>query len=60
VRLTGISAGPDRNPYIAKGNRTIYRVPGRGAVLGAIENGGGNHRWARSPFPRPAGWREAQ
>lgn len=59
------------------GNRTIFRIPGRGAVpagangmipaagrsrsaLGMIQEGGGNHRWARSPFPRPSWWREAE
>lgn len=26
-------------------------------ALGLISDGGGNHRWARSPFPRPAWWR---
>lgn len=60
------------NQWIPPGNRTIYQIPGRGAVpagrgggipprkLGLIENGGGNHRWARSPFPRPNWWREAE
>jgi len=61
------------NQWVPPGNRTIYQIPGRGAVpagrggripparnLGVIEDGGGNHRWARSPFPRPAWWREAQ
>ena len=60
------------NQWIPPGNRTIYQIPGRGAVpagrgglpparkLGLIENGGGNHRWARSPFPRPSWWREAE
>lgn len=56
-------------PWIPPGNRTIYQIPGRGAVpagrggkipLGLIQNGGGNHRWARSPFPRPSWWREAE
>lgn len=60
------------NQWVPPGNRTIYQIPGRGAVpagrggkipprkLGLIENGGGNHRWARSPFPRPSWWREAE
>jgi hypothetical protein len=60
------------NQWVPPGNRTIFRIPGRGAVpagrgggvpapakLGVITNGGGNHRWARSPFPRPSWWREA-
>jgi hypothetical protein len=58
--------------WIPPGNRTIYQIPGRGAVpagrgggipprkLGLITNGGGNHRWARSPFPQPSWWREAE
>lgn len=58
--------------WIPPGNRTIFQIPGRGAVpagrgggipprkLGLITNGGGNHRWARSPFPRPGWWREAE
>ena len=60
--LGGISDGPSRTPYVFPGNRNIYRVPGRGAVrnMGLISSGGGNHRWSRSPFPRPADWREAQ
>jgi hypothetical protein len=63
--LGGISDGPARVPYVFPGNRNIYRIPGRGAVparrnMGLISNGGGNHRWSRSPFPRPADWREAQ
>ena len=33
------------------------RVPAR---MGLIADGGGNHRWARSPFPRPSWWREAE
>ncbi len=57
--------------WVPPGNRTIYSIPGRGAVpagrggkiparnLGLIEDGGGNHRSARSPFPRPADWRTA-
>ena len=60
------------NQWVPPGNRTIYQIPGRGAVpagrggripprkLGLITNGGGNHRWARSPFPRPSWWREAE
>jgi hypothetical protein len=60
------------NQWVPPGNRTIYQVPGRGAVpsvrgkipprgkMGVIDNGGGNHRWARSPFPRPAWWRDAE
>lgn len=60
------------NQWVPPGNRTIYQLPGRGATpagrggkipptkLGLIENGGGNHRWARSPFPRPIWWREAE
>ncbi len=60
------------NQWVPPGNRTIFQIPGRGAVpagrggrippprkLGLIEDGGGNHRWARSPFPRPSWWREA-
>lgn len=62
------------NQWIPPGNRTIYQIPGRGAVpagrggmippakpfarLGTIQNGGGRHRWKRSPFPRPSDWRE--
>lgn len=59
--------------WVPPANRTIYQIPGRGAVpagrggripprrnLGLIEDGGGNHRWARSPFPRPSWWREAE
>lgn len=58
--LAGISNGPARVPFVHPGNRNIYRVPGRGAVrLGLIQSGGGNHRWSRSPFPRPADWRQA-
>lgn len=60
------------NQWVPPGNRTIFQIPGRGAVpagrngmvparkLGLIEDGGGNHRWARSPFPRPSFWREAE
>lgn len=62
------------NQWVPPGNRTIYQLPGRGAVpaghgggiphrrgnLGVIQDGGGNHRWARSPFPRPSWWREAE
>lgn len=72
------------NQWVPPGNRTIYHIPGRGAVpagrggrvpapnlrglgavvsaarMGLIEDGGGNHRWARSPFPRPSWWREAE
>jgi hypothetical protein len=63
------------NQWVPPGNRTIYQIPGRGAVpagrggmvppahpfsrMGLISDGGGNHRWARSPFPRPTWWREA-
>jgi hypothetical protein len=61
------------NQWVPPGNRTIFQLPGRGAVpagrdgripaprrMGLIEDGGGNHRWARSPFPRPSWWREAE
>jgi hypothetical protein len=60
------------NQWVPPGNRTIYQIPGRGAVpagrdgripaprMGVITDGGGAHRWARSPFPRPAWWRESQ
>lgn len=60
------------NQWVPPGNRTIYQIPGRGAVpagrggripaprMGVITDGGGAHRWARSPFPRPAWWREAE
>jgi len=61
------------NQWVPPGNRTIFQIPGRGAVpagrggrippprhLGLIEDGGGDHRWARSPFPRPSWWREAE
>lgn len=61
------------NQWVPPGNRTIFQIPGRGAVpagrggrippprkLGLIEDGGGSHRWARSPFPRPVWWREAE
>jgi hypothetical protein len=56
------------NQWVPPGNRTVYSIPGRGAVpagrgggprLGLIQSGGGDHRWARSPFPRPSWWREA-
>jgi len=70
--LGSIRPGPAHNiPYVFPGNRTIYRIPGRGAVispaaarrmlgLGVIQAKGGNHRWARSPFPRPSWWRQAE
>lgn len=61
--LRGISAGPSRKPFVYPGNRNIYRIPGQGAVpqkLGTIQSGGGIHRWGRSPFPRPAWWRQAE
>lgn len=61
--MGSISAGPSRKPFVYPGNRNIYRIPGQGAVpqkLGVIQSGGGNHRWARSPFPRPAWWRTAE
>lgn len=65
--LGGISAqpgagGPFFTSWTTPPNRNIFRVPGRGAVrhLGTIENGGGKHRWARSPFPRQPNWREAE
>lgn len=61
--LRGISAGPSRKPFVYPGNRNIYRIPGQGAVpqrMGVIQSGGGNHRWGRSPFPRPAWWRQAE
>lgn len=62
------------NQWVPPGNRTIYQIPGRGAVpagaygsippagarMGLIKDGGGDHRSARSPFPRPAWWREAE
>ena len=59
------------NQWVPPGNRTIFQLPGRGAVpagrggriparMGVITDGGGAHRWARSPFPRPAWWREAE
>ena len=59
------------NQWVPPGNRTIFQIPGRGAVpagrggrvparMGLIADGGGNHRWARSPFPRPSWWREAE
>jgi hypothetical protein len=53
------------NQWVPPGNRTIYQLPGRGAVpagrsafLGVIRDGGGSHRSARSPFPRPSWWRQ--
>jgi len=61
--LGSIRDGASRVPYSYPGNRNIYRIPGQGAVpqkLGTIQDGGGNHRWARSPFPRPAWWRTAE
>jgi hypothetical protein len=59
--LGGISDGPMRRPFIQPGNTNIYRVPGRGAIrIGTIHSGGGDHRWERSPFPRPADWRMAE
>jgi hypothetical protein len=61
--LRGISQGPSRKPFVYPGNRNIYRIPGRGAVpqkLGVIQSGGGDHRWGRSPFPRPSFWRQAE
>jgi hypothetical protein len=61
------------NQWIPPGNRTIYQMPGRGTVpagkggriplprrMGLIHDGGGDHRSARSPFPRPSWWREAE
>jgi hypothetical protein len=59
------------NQWVPPVNRTIYQVPGRGAVpagrgnriprrMGLISDGGGDHRSARSPFPRPSWWREAE
>lgn len=61
------------NQWVPPGNRTIFQIPGRGPVpagkgggpqprrnLGVIHDGGGNHRFARSPFPRPTWWREAE
>lgn len=60
------------NQWVPPGNRTIFQIPGRGAVpagrggkvpprkLGLITSGGGDHRWARSPFPRPVWWRESE
>ncbi len=62
--LGGIGPGNARIPYVFPGNRNIFRVPGQGAVvqrrMGLIQSGGGNHRWARSPFPRPSWWRVAE
>lgn len=59
------------NQWVPPTNRTIFQVPGRGAVpagrggriprrMGLISDGGGDHRSARSPFPRPSWWREAE
>lgn len=60
------------NQWVPPGNRNIFQLPGRGAVpagrggripqprMGVITDGGGAHRWARSPFPRPSWWREAE
>lgn len=59
------------NQWVPPTNRTIFQVPGRGAVpagrggriprrMGLISDGGGNHRSARSPFPRASWWREAE
>lgn len=60
------------NQWIPPGNRNIFQLPGRGPVpagrggripprkLGLISDGGGDHRSARSPFPRPSWWREAE
>jgi hypothetical protein len=59
------------NQWVPPVNRTIYQVPVRGAVpagkgnriprrMGLISDGGGDHRSARSPFPRPSWWREAE
>ena len=65
--LGSINSGPSRKPFVHPGNRNIYRIPGQGAVpqkmpqrIGTIQSGGGNHRWGRSPFPRPADWRQAE
>jgi hypothetical protein len=62
--LGGISDGPARVPFVQPGNHNIYRIPGTGAVsharLGTIKDGGGDHRFARSPFPRPSWWRHAE
>jgi hypothetical protein len=70
--LGSIKAGPMRVPFVTPGNHTIYRIPGRGSVvgrvtgasgtgrMGLITDGGGNHRWERSPFPRKANWRRAE
>ncbi len=59
--LGGITDGPDRQPFIHKGNNNIYRIPGRKTRrLGIIHDGGGDHRSARSPFPRAADWRQAE
>jgi hypothetical protein len=62
--LGSIANGPDRVPFTQPGNRNIYRVPGQGLVvsrrMGVITSGGGNHRWSRSPFPRPVNWRQAE
>jgi hypothetical protein len=59
------------NQWVPPGNRTVFQIPGRGAVpagrggriprrMGLIQDGGGDHRSARSPFPRPSWWREAE
>lgn len=67
--LGGIRSGQTSNtftPWTFKGNRNIYRIPGQGLVtgpvrkMGLISSGGGDHRWSRSPFPRPSWWREAE
>jgi hypothetical protein len=62
--LGSIASGPDRVPFMPPVNRNIYRVPGQGLVvsqrMGVITSGGGNHRWSRSPFPRPVNWRVAE
>lgn len=60
--LGGISTGAARRPFVPPQNHNIYRIPGQGAVtrLGVITDGGGDHRWQRSPFPRPADWRMAE
>jgi hypothetical protein len=70
--LRGLHALGLINQWVPPGNRTVYQIPGRGAVpagrggkvpprkLGLIEDGGGDHRWARSPFPRPSWWRESE
>jgi hypothetical protein len=62
--LGSIRPGASRTPYVHPQNHTIYRIPGTGQVverrMGTIQNGGGNHRWARSPFPRPSYWRNSE